>query len=373
MLSSKNKPSVGALAVACPILGDSIQFTNLPWQFSIQKIKTAFSLDSLFVINDYEAIAKALPYLETSDLKPVGTFTTDSTASEVAKVVLGPGSGLGCAGLVPYTWNNARHWVPVPGEAGHITLSPQNSQDDNIIAYLRKTLGHASSEDILSGPGIVNLYNAVLSQKISMIPAFIDIDKKNGDILPPGSKPYPNELNFSKFEGISDISIDGKLPKIRHNLVDAIVPKDEMEKPLDTDINIDSFRNLTAPQIALMALKAQNMTPSALFQKNLPTLPENIPKEILNIAKESMDYFFQFLGNIAGNLALTFGAKGGVYLAGGILPQIEPLLTQSTFRTFFQAKGSYSQYLSSVPSYLILHPTPALIGLARLVWEKLEG
>jgi glucokinase len=77
-------------------------------------------------------------------------------------------------------------------------------------------------------------------------------------------------------------------------------------------------------------------------------------------------HFCTMLGTVAGNLALTFGATGGIYLAGGILPRFKEALTLSGFRARFEAKGRMTEYLRRIPTLLILNEEPALLGLANL-------
>jgi glucokinase len=82
---------------------------------------------------------------------------------------------------------------------------------------------------------------------------------------------------------------------------------------------------------------------------------------------EALNTFCSLLGSFAGNLALTFGARGGVYIAGGISPRILNFLIQSEFRNRFESKGRFHDYLKNVPSYVITHPAAAFLGLvARL-------
>lgn len=88
------------------------------------------------------------------------------------------------------------------------------------------------------------------------------------------------------------------------------------------------------------------------------------------IAREAVDMFFALLGSVAGNLALTLGALGGVFIAGGIAPALLDLLAASDFRRRFEDKGRYADYLSAIPSAVITHPTPALVGLASLLQRE---
>jgi glucokinase len=85
------------------------------------------------------------------------------------------------------------------------------------------------------------------------------------------------------------------------------------------------------------------------------------------IAYEALCTFCAFLGCFAGNLALTFGAKGGVYIAGGISPRIPNFLAGSESRSRFESKGRFRSYLESIPSYVIVHPAAAFLGLQSLL------
>ncbi|MBW8779946.1 MAG: glucokinase, partial [Burkholderiales bacterium] len=85
---------------------------------------------------------------------------------------------------------------------------------------------------------------------------------------------------------------------------------------------------------------------------------------------EVIELFFAFLGSVAGNLALTLGARGGVYIGGGIVPRLGDWIDRSTFRERFIAKGRFRAYLDAIPTWLIHAETsPALIGAARALDE----
>ena len=84
-------------------------------------------------------------------------------------------------------------------------------------------------------------------------------------------------------------------------------------------------------------------------------------------ARETLEIFSAFLGNCAGNLALTLGSFGGVYLAGGIVPRWGAWFDQSPFRAAFEAKGRYRDYLANIPTCLITHPFPAFLGLETIL------
>ena len=101
--------------------------------------------------------------------------------------------------------------------------------------------------------------------------------------------------------------------------------------------------------------------------RNAAEITKNALSGECQLARRSLQTFCAFLGSFAGSVALTFGARGGVYIAGGISPRILDFLVQSEFRRRFEAKGRFREYLAAIPSYVITHPVAALIGLRSLV------
>ncbi|HEX7885011.1 MAG TPA: glucokinase [Phenylobacterium sp.] len=83
------------------------------------------------------------------------------------------------------------------------------------------------------------------------------------------------------------------------------------------------------------------------------------------LAGEALDRFGGIMGAVAGDLALTFGARGGVFISGGIAPRIAERLASGAFRARFEDKGRLSDYVADIPTYLVLHPYPAIVGAAR--------
>ncbi len=87
------------------------------------------------------------------------------------------------------------------------------------------------------------------------------------------------------------------------------------------------------------------------------------------LCRAVIDTFCALLGTLAGNLALTLGAQGGVYLGGGIVPRLGTLFDDSPFRRRFEAKGRFGPYLAAIPTYVMLCPAPALTGAACALAE----
>ena len=110
-------PRRGAIAIASAITGDRVAMTNHPWSFSISALKSQLGLDRLEVLNDFTALALALPHLAAEHRLQVGG---GGPAVGAPLGVLGPGSGLGVSGLIPA----GAGWIPLAGEGGHATMAP---------------------------------------------------------------------------------------------------------------------------------------------------------------------------------------------------------------------------------------------------------
>jgi glucokinase len=257
--------SKAALAVAGGTSGDVVSLTNYHWSFSVARVRDELGLAELRVINDFEAIAMAVPYLGTDERVVVGPDDLPVRRGPIALV--GPGTGLGVAGLIP----TRDGWSVVPTEGGHSTMAAATCEEGRVLDLLRKRWDHVSAERVLSGPGLENLYVAL-------------------------------------------------------RLLDGA-----------------SSKPLSAAEITAAMVGGEDPYSGRAFE-----------------------LFCRMLGTVAGNVALTFGATGGVYVAGGILLRFKDAFAASGFRARFEQKGRLSAYLRSVPTYLIVHPQPALIGLATL-------
>lgn len=148
-------PASAAIAIANPIRGDLVQMTNHHWSFSVEMLRGELGLQRLVVLNDFTALAMALPTLGVDDRRQVGGGLARAGGP---MVVLGPGTGLGVSGLVP---DGHGDYTPLSGEGGHVTLAPGNAREAAVLVQLERRFGHASAERALSGPGIENLYRAL--------------------------------------------------------------------------------------------------------------------------------------------------------------------------------------------------------------------
>lgn len=261
-------PRRAAIAVAAPIGGDEVSLTNHSWAFSQTRLAKDCGFARLTIMNDFEAVALALPYLHRSHRDSLGG---GEPVQHAPMAVLGPGTGLGVA----LTLRCNERWVPIAGEGGHVDFAPGDEDEVEILRALWRSFGHASIERALSGPGLVSLYHAVAER----------------DGLAP------------------DLSSDAS-------------PADVVEAAL----------NGRDP-----------------------------------IGLTTLSVFSGLLGAVAGNLALTVGARGGVFVAGGVVARLGAAFDRVAFRRRFEEKGRFSSYVAAIPAWLILHPQPALFGLARAV------
>jgi glucokinase len=262
------RPRRAAIAIASPVAGDEVRMTNHPWTFSISGLGKRLGFQRLKVINDFTAQALALPHLKDGDRTVVGTGKAEPG---YPIGVLGPGSGLGVSGMIPA----GKRWIPLTGEGGHSTMPPITDRESAVLGAMRHHLDHVSAERVLSGPGLVNLYNSLAA-------------------------------------------VDG-------------VPARQYTAAQITDVD-------TGKSDAL--------------------------------CREATEMFCAMLGTVAGNLALTLGARGGVYIAGGIVPRLGERFVQSQFRERFETKGRFQPYLAAIPTYVVTHKLPAFLGCAAALMER---
>ena len=261
------RPTQAALAVAAPVIGNCVTLTNHPWTFSIEGLGRELGLRRLHMVNDFVANALALPHLAPADHCAGRPWPAEADAP---CAVLGPGTGLGMSALIP----DGGIGVPLQSEGGHVTMAPSDARESAVLDRMRLRYDHVSAERVLSGPGIVNLYNVLC------------------------------ELS---------------------------------ERP-------------AAP------FTAAQITDPRIEQED-------------DCAREATAMFCAMLGTVASDLALTLGARGGIYIAGGIVPRLGPRFVESGFRARFEAKGRFRDYLTGIPTYVITRPIPALTGLAKLLQQ----
>lgn len=257
------RPRWAAIGIATPVTGDDVRMTNHHWSFSITTLRASLGLDRLEVLNDFTALALAVPALPADALEQVGGR---APVAGTPIAVIGAGTGLGVSGLIP----GPHGYTPLAAEGGHTTLAAANDREAAIIAAIRDDLGgHVSAERLVSGPGLSLLYTALARLA--------------------GTPPAP--LTPSQ---VTECGLSGACP----------------------------------------------------------------------LCREALDVFCAMLGTVASDVVLTLGARGGVYIGGGIVPRLGDYFRKSPFRARFEAKGRFSTYLRAVPVYVIHAPTPALLGAA---------
>ena len=264
----RSAPPACSIAIANPVMGDRVTMTNHHWTFSIAELKTQIGFQRLLVVNDFTALALAVPELQAHELRQVGGL---HAWPKSAIALIGPGTGLGVSGLLP---DGHGGLVPLRGEGGHVTLAGRTPLERRVLDYLDAKYGHASAERAVCGRGLVDIHDA--------------------------------------------------LQTINANAVTQV--------------------RTTAAEIVEAAMQHGD-----------------------GDCREAVDLFCSFLGTVAGNLALTLGARGGVYIGGGIVPRLGEAFDRSPFRARFEAKGRFStSYLAEIPVYVIVaKQSPALLGAAR--------
>jgi glucokinase len=150
------------LAIACPVDNDLISMTNLPWQFSQTDLKSKLKLNNLTLINDYTAIAMAIPLLGDEQKVKVGG---GEVVVNKPIAVCGPGTGLGVANLVPVCTSGVSQWHCFGGEGGHVDFAPVGEQEITVLRYLNTIKKRVSYEQLLSGYGLEQIYQALVSQE----------------------------------------------------------------------------------------------------------------------------------------------------------------------------------------------------------------
>lgn len=267
----------GCLAIAGPIQsrpsGQFVKVTNLPWEIDSSALTREVGLPRLRLLNDFEAIGHAVAGLNQADLVLLHAGDPEPRGP---RALIGAGTGLGQAILV---WQSDRYEV-IATEGGHADFGPVDELQLALAHYLLQKFGHASYEMILSGRGLVRLYE------------------------------------FLREAGV-------------------------------------------APESPATARAIVAGDPAAAISQ--AALARSDP-----LSDAALGLFVHIYGAQAGNLALTAGATGGVYLAGGIAPQILPRLSDGAFlRAYLNKSGMASSYVARVPVNVIVNRQAGLLGAAR--------
>jgi glucokinase len=258
------KPRVCCIAVAALPSTDQVTMTNIDWSFSCRELASRFGFDQLRCLNDFEAHAYALPYLNDSEKEllfpgagqPGGRLAT-----------LGPGTGLGGAIL---DWHNGQP-RSIACEPGHMGLTPATGLELEVFRLLLADHSNIYAELLVSGPGLARLHQAL------------------------------------------------------------------------GEIRGEPARRHSPAEISRMAMTGED-----------------------RLCVSALDTFCALLGSVCGDFLLANGSYGGLYLAGGIVPEIIDFIRKSTFRQRLIEKGAMGKTLAEIPVYAITSKQPGLLGAARV-------
>ena len=240
-----------------------MRLTNSLWYVDRQEVSALLGGVSVSLINDFAAIGFAIPGLNNVDFCQLGGGDAEPCKPAV---VLGPGTGLGVCLLVPTDVG----YTVVEGEGGHIDFAPVDAHEIAILEILTSRFRRVSAERLLSGAGIINIYQTLAQLTGKKV-----------------KYQSPAEVTRAAVEGVDTLSV------------------------------------------------------------------------------RTLEMFCRILGSVAGNLALMAGAKGGVYIAGGIVSRFIPFIENSEFRRRFESKGRFRSYLSDIPVRLIMKENLGLYGAMR--------
>jgi len=240
---------------------DTFKLANNHWTINKSEVASVLKDVDINWINDFTAQALATTTLTDSD---VAVINKGIAKPEKLRLVIGPGTGLGVCGLVM----TKSGWVPIAGEGGHSDFAPNTKLEFEILTLLTKKFGHVAVERILSGPGILNLYEALCQ-------------------------------------------ING------------------------VDIIFKSPSDITAAAVS---------------------------KDSNPIAEETIQMFCKIFGSVAGSMALTIGALGGVYITSDLVRNFLELFIDSDFQQSFENKGRLKPVMENIPIYLSKKENMGLIG-----------
>jgi glucokinase len=253
-------PSAGCLAVAGPISEDGRQatLTNLPWALDCDQLEAASGIARIRLVNDFAAAAMGVTAVAATDLV---TLQAGQPLPSAPRLVLGAGTGLGMAILLA----DSAGWRILPGEGGHVGLSPQQPRQLAVWQALLDQHGRVTAERAISGPGLAAIHHILTGEQLS---------------------------------------------------------------PAD---------------VSRLALIGDSLA-----------------------ARRSIDMFMEFYGAFAGDMAMLALARGGVFLAGGVMAKLLPLVASSPFLAAFNAKAEHQALVGRMPVYAVVEPQLGLKGAALL-------
>ena len=255
------------LAVAGPVdqgLGTAV-VTNTGHRFDVEEL-TAELHCPVWLENDFVALAHGIPGF--TDLVQVG----GKARAKGVKAIVGVGSGFGMAAVVP----QGQSFQVLSSEGGHADFAPASHLDNELWTMLMADTDHVSLETVLSGPGIVRLYECIC-----------------------------------------------RVWGVKHS-------------------------NYNPERISALGVSMEDP-----------------------ICHQTLETFFGILGSAAGNVALTFGARGGIYIGGGIVPRFSDYVIASPLRRRFEEKGLLSAFVKDIPIWVINDSHPGLLGARCCLFNRL--
>lgn len=258
------------LAVAGPVEDKRSKITYLPWLIDADALAAEFGIGDMELVNDFAAAARGIEALGAADLV---TLQEGLPRADAPRLVVGAGTGLGVAGLVP----EAGGWRVIAGEGGHIGFAPLDEVQIDLWRHLHARPGRVTAERVLSGPGLVEIYRLLCTRD--------------------GAPDKPDPLHAAD------------------------------------------------PAAAVGALALSD--PGSLSSR-------------------ALDIFVRAYGSFAGDLALLFMARGGVYLAGGVASKILPRLRQGGFLEAFRARAEHAALMPGFPVRVVINEKLGLLGAATM-------
>lgn len=263
MAQARLRPRSIMVCAAGPLVGRSLKLTNADWVIDGPAAARAIGVEQGLLLNDFEALAYALPSLGPQDARSIGTV---AEPTDGLRLVLGPGTGLGLSALARVDGR----YAALPSEAGHMGFGPCGPEEEAFWPRLERVHGRVTAEAVLSGPGLARVHAARLAAQ---------------------GAPAPG---------------------------------------------------MAAAQITAAGLAAEG------------------------VERETLRRFWRLAARFAGDMAIAFLARGGVTLAGGVLPRLAPLLDEAEFRSAFEAKAPMDGLARAIPTRLVTAPDAVLAGMAGI-------
>ncbi|MDQ4146589.1 MAG: glucokinase [Pseudomonadota bacterium] len=274
-------PAAACFAVAGPVRDQKAKVTNLPWMLDAQQLAAALGMKHVLLVNDMHGVGYGIGTLGVADLEVLQAGEPETGGT---RVIIAAGTGLGQGAMV---WQQDRY-VMLTTEGGHADFAPRDELEIDLLRYLLARHGQVSCEMLLSGRGLMRIYEFLRDNKRVAQPAW--------------------------------------LAEALHEAIDPA---------------------------AVISTAALDVDPPA-------------------IAVLALDCFIRAYGAQAGNLALTFLATGGVYIAGGIALKIATALRSGAFIQAFKRNATMQALLEKVPVSIIKTPEVCLLGARQLAINLME-